>query len=843
MTRRRRLLWITTTCGALFLGVATLAALRWQRPEAAYRPGVDLVGVTSELARSLPADYPRVVFTDVTQQAGITFQHFGGTRSSQLPEDMGSGAAWGDYDADGFVDLIIVNEVGPLAMSDAERRQSPARTALYRNNGDGTFTDVTTRSGIDVRQLGMAVAWGDYDNDGRIDVVITAHGTNVLYHNDGDGTFSDRSDRSRVGAPRGFWTGASWGDYNRDGFVDLYITGYVKYARLTGAGSARYDVENPASINPSSFRPERNLLYRNNGDGTFSEVASAAGVADTTGRGMSAAWADFDEDGWPDLYVANDQSDNAFFRNLGNGRFEDISHSARVADYRSAMGIAVGDWDGDGTQDIFLTHWLAQENALYTNQLKRIAARADDSRVPRLTFMDEADRFGLGQISLDFVGWATSFVDYDNDGRLDLFVVNGSTLQKRADSTQLVPMRNQLFWNRGRPEGFYDVSAVAGPVFRKEFVGRGGAFADYDNDGDVDVFVVNHDGPGLLLRNDGGSRNRWLQVEVRGSASNRQGIGAKVRVVVGETVHARQVGAQSSYLSQNSLIETFGLGQATAADTLEVIWPTGAREVRTGVSSNQRVLVVEGRAPVTDRVSVQAFWLLYREATDHRVARRKELAAASYEQALKINPNHEDVLYYLGGLRLELGDFQGAALAWRHMLSLNASNARAHSQLGALYLCLDERAPLQLDSAEYHLGRAHQLNKEENGPLLRLAELELLRGDHAAARRYLGLVLATHSDNASARFLSGYVAWKAGDLTRARSELAKSAAAGISRPAPAGVSGEGDTKRGSTALTSGGERCSRLRSLTERGSTSGVDADIADRYRELDSVLVLRRSR
>jgi len=841
MTRRRRLLWITTTCGALFLGVATLAALRWQRPEAAYRPGVDLVGVTSDLARTLPPDYPRVVFTDVTQQAGITFQHFSGTRSSQLPEDMGSGAAWGDYDGDGFVDLIVVNEVGPLTMSDAERRQSPARTALYHNNGDGTFTDVTTRSAIEVRQLGMGVAWGDYDNDGRIDVVITAHGTNVLYHNDGDGTFSDRSNRSHVGAPRGFWTGASWGDYNRDGLVDLYVTGYVKYARLAAAGSGRYDVENPSSINPSSFRPERNLLYRNNGDGTFIEVAATAGVADTTGRGMSAAWADFDEDGWPDLYVANDQSDNAFFRNLGNGKFEDISHSARVADYRSAMGIAVGDWDGDGAQDIFLTHWLAQENALYTNQLKRAPASSTDSRRPRLTFMDEADRYGLGQISLDFVGWATSFIDYDNDGKLDLFVVNGSTLQKRADSTQLVPMRNQLFWNRGRSEGFFDVSAVAGSVFRRELVGRGAAFADYDNDGDVDAFVVNHGGPGLLLRNDGGNRNRWLEVEVRGTKSNRQGIGATVRLVVGATVHTRQIGAQSSYLSQNSLIETFGLGAAMQADTLEVSWPSGGQDTRIGVSSNQRILVTEGRAASPDRASVQMFWQLYREATEYRVARRSQAAAATYERALQINPDHEDVLYYLGGLRLESGDFEGAARAWRHLLSVNASSARTHSQLGALHLCLDAGSPFQLDTAEHHLRRAHEINKEENGPLLRLGELSLLRGDPVAARRYFDMVLVTHSDNASARFLSGYLAWKAGDLTLASAEFRKADSAIGGRIAPAGVVGEGDTKRGGPAVVAG-DRCRQLRSLSERRAAD-PDRDMARRYRDLDSLILLGRAR
>src|SRR5688572_6081090 len=454
LTRRRRLLLITAGSGALFLSAALVTAFRWTRPGPVYRPGEAIEGLTAELERPLPADHPRVVFTDVARQAGIDFRHFSGVRSSQLPEDMGSGAAWGDYDNDGWLDLVIANEVGPLSMSEAERRGSPARVALYHNDGDGTFTEVTSHAGIDFRGWGMAVAWGDYDNDGHIDLVLTSYGKNSLYRNNRDGTFDDRSAASRIGDPTGFWTGASWGDYNRDGFLDLYVTGYVRYTRTDSSeSSGKYDVENPASINPSSFRPERNLLYRNNRDGTFTELAASAGVVDSAGRGLAAAWADFDEDGWPDLYVANDVSDNALYRNLGNGKFVDVGRASRVADYRSSMGIAIGDWDGDGDQDMFLTHWIAQENALYTNLLR--APNGGVGRPPGapLAFMDDADRLGLGQSSLDFVGWGTSFMDYDNDGRLDLLAVNGSTLQQRSDPTQLVPMRNQLFWNRDATDG------------------------------------------------------------------------------------------------------------------------------------------------------------------------------------------------------------------------------------------------------------------------------------------------------------------------------------------------------------------------------------------------------
>lgn len=849
MTRRRRLILLTTGAALVFVVAVTIAALRWRggRAERAYRPGEDTDGITSGLARNLPPDYPRVVFTDVTRQAGIDFQHFSGTRSSQLPEDMGSGAGWADYDNDGWVDLVVANEVGPLTLSDAERRASPARARVYHNNRDGTFSDVTDRSGIDFRGWGMGVAWGDYDNDGYADLAIAAYGTNLLYHNNGDGTFSDRSLISRVGVPNGFWAGASWGDYDRDGFLDLYVTGYVKYVSGVNAAS-KYDVENPASINPASFKPERNLLFHNNRDGTFTDVAAVAGVLDTTGRGLSAAWADFDRDGWLDLYVANDQSDNAFFRNRGNGKFEDISHSARVADYRSAMGIAVGDWDNDGALDLFLTHWLAQENALYTNESSPARRRQLGGDTSRLTFMDEADRFGLGQISLDFVGWAASFVDYDNDGKVDLFVVNGSTLQDRADPTKLVPMRNQLFWNRGRRSGFFDVSPVAGPSFARAFVGRGAAFADYDNDGDEDVFVVNHGAPGFLLRNDGGNRNHWLQIDLRGTKSNRQAMGALVRVVIGDTVQTRQIGSQPSYLSQSSLIETFGLGAATHADTVEVRWLGGGRAVEVNVAANQRLRITEGgsgetaRADASDRARVRRFWELYREATVLRVARETRRASEIYAQARALNPDHEDVLYYYGGIRLELGDYAGAQQAWRDLIRVNPSSARAHSELGSLYMCLDAGAPFNLDSAEAQLTHAHEINKEEIGPLVRLGEVALLRGDQAAAQRAFNMVLTTHAANAASRFYSGYVAWKRRNPGLAREHFDRALKASAGAAPTAQVSNEGDTKKGSAALMAESHHCDQLRRAIENlRSASAMDMEA--RYRDLDGLLTSRRGR
>jgi len=594
LPQRRRLTILTGVLVAALLLLITLTVLISSRPEPGYLPGEKMAGLTSDLDRNLPPDYPRIRFIDAASEAGINFRHFHGMRSTQLPEDMGSGAAWADYDNDGWLDLFVVNQAGPLTLTPDAVRNSPAHCALYHNKGDGSFTEVSADAGVDYRGWGMAAAWGDYDNDGWPDLFITTYGESILFRNGGDGTFRNMTAAAGLLLEPGFWAGAAWTDYNRDGFLDLYVCGYVRYtASKVQSSSMQYDTEVPASINPSSYPPERNLLYLNDGHGHFSEVAEAAGVADSTGRSLSAAWCDFDGDGWPDLYIANDVSDNVFFLNQGDGTFVEKSNDAWVSDYRGAMGLAVGDWDGDSDLDLFVTHWIAQENALYSNLISQMTAV--EPSASGVKFVDEADRYGLGQVALDYIGWGTSFFDYDNDGRPDLFVANGSTFQRKEDPTRLQPMKPKLFWNKGREAGFYDVSAVSGDVLSKRYVGRGAAFADYDNDGDVDIFVVQQGGPAHLFRNEGGNTSNWLEVQAKGRRSNASAIGTTLRVVTGASVQIQQIGSQSSYCSQNSLRTHFGLGNVSKVDTLEIAWPSGTRQRFTDVQVNQIMRVVEGQ--------------------------------------------------------------------------------------------------------------------------------------------------------------------------------------------------------------------------------------------------------
>ena len=593
--RKRRILYTLTASGSAVLAVAAIVILK-PAPKP-YVPGEQIEGLTESLARSLPEDHPQVMFSDVSTEAGIGFLHFYGKRTTQLPEDMGSGAAWGDYDGDGWLDLYVVNEAGPLTMSPEEISASPVHNVLYHNRGDGTFEDISTTAGVDYRGCGQAAAWGDYDNDGFLDLVATNYGINVLYHSRGDGTFEDVSERTGMDAYEGYWAGASWADYNRDGNLDLYICGYVHYRydpSDAGSKSRQYNTLIPASLNPSTYKPLRNLLFLNEGNGTFTEVAAYAGVDNTAGRSLSATWCDFDSDGWLDLYVANDVSDNVLYRNRGNGTFEDVSHSAWVADYRGAMGLAVGDWDGDEDMDLFVAHWIAQENALYNNMFMDFAEVGMQDGSSSLHFTDVADQYGLGQVGLDYVGWGSAFFDFDNDGWLDLMTINGSTFQQEKDPSRLVPMPMLLFWNKGPLEGFFDVGFVSGDVFSQKYVGRGLAIGDYDNDGDPDAFVVVNGGPAMLLRNEGGNANHWLKVRLAGQSGNRFGLGSKLRLIADGKISIREVGSGSSYCSQHAVgEELFGLGDIERVESLEVTWPNGAMQRLVDLDVNQTIVISE----------------------------------------------------------------------------------------------------------------------------------------------------------------------------------------------------------------------------------------------------------
>ncbi len=833
--RRARRTRVRLLIAAAALALAASAAVLLRARPAPYTPGSDAdagAAITHGLDRSLPEGFPKVSFVDAAAEAGLSFRHFDGARSSRLPEDMGSGLAWGDYDGDGDPDLFLVNEAGPLTLSAEEAARSPARSALYRNDGDGHFTEVTAAARLAIDGWGMGASWGDFDGDGDLDLVVTRFGTIVLERNDGDGGFTDVSGASGVDAFNGFWTGVSWADYDRDGDLDLYVAGYVRYRddpAVTGRTTQQYQAVVPFTLNPSSYPPQPNLLLRNEG-GRFRDVARAAGVDNPAGRSLSAAWADLDRDGWPDLYVANDISDNALFRNLGNGRFEDLSHSAWVADPRGAMGLGVGDWDNDGDPDLFIAHWIAQENALY------------DHQGTPLRFLDIADQVGLGQIALDFVGWGTGFLDYDNDGRLDLFVANGSTFEREDDPRRLVPMRNLVFWNAGPREGFFEAGSAAGAALGVENVGRGAAFADYDGDGDPDIAVSVNGGAARLLRNDGGERGGWLRVVLRGPAApTRPGRlrtttfanGAVVRLTAGGATQRREVDSEPSYLSQSPPGEVrFGVGAVATIERLEVDWPDGGRQAFTDLPANATVTLREGGTPdvrragsapaaasadtpgeVTDRDAagtddagggdrdtVRRFWKTIAEATALRHSGDLAAAARSYQAALALRPDHEDALYYLGQCLQSTGRLDEARAAFARLVAVNPASARGHLALGGLAL----RGPgdPDLDTAAAHFARAHAINKEESGAMLHLGEIALARGDGAEAGRWLQSALRTNPKSAEALLLLGYLDWRSGDGVGATARC-RAAFAAAAPPAPVqGVRSEGDRHASAPPITS-----------------------------------------
>ena len=747
--------------------------------------------------RKLRVGAPEPRFTDVTKAAGLSgFRQFEGPRTSQLPEDMGSGVAWGDFDNDGYEDLFVVSGGGGLNLPES----GLARSVLYRNLGDGRFEEV--RDFPETRIHGMAAAWGDYNNDGWLDLIVTGYDTILLFRNDHGHLVRDRSFPN----PKGFWAGAAWGDYNRDGYLDLYICGYVKFVPGKGNAAQRteqFGKEVPFTLNPASFEPERNLLFRNNGDGTLTEVARELGVANAEGRSLSALWHDFDGDGWLDLYVANDISENKLYLNK-HGKFADSGRSAWVEEYRGSMGLAAGDFDRDGDDDLFISHWIAQQYALYQSLLSE--QKLSGVAKPELHFTDVAEMKGIGQPSMQSIGWGVSFVDFDSDGWPDLIVANGSTFEQgNKPPRRLAAMPSFLFWN-ARGEYFHDLAPWT-QSFSQPHVSRGLAVADYDNDGSMDVAIVDHGEGVRLLRNDVPHGN-WaefrLHSRIPGSrAALGFGDGASVVAWVGQTPLRRTV-TSASYLSQDSRRVHIGLGTAAKVDRLEVRWLNGRPpETWTDLAANRIWEVTEGdkearvfRAhPELDKAAQARFWQKQRTAME-AMKRDRDYARAArlFREALAIDPGHEDSHYYLANCLAAEGDSPGAIAELEALIRVNPQSHRAFQRKGEL-LAASAASRSQLAAAVEPLNAALRLNSEETGTLELLGEVALGLGDRAAAERRFLEACQANTRAASAWFLRGYIAWKRQDSPQAAAMLSAARNALGADWKPSGAVLEGDVKR------------------------------------------------
>jgi hypothetical protein len=518
-----------------------------------------------------------IAFEDVTRKSGIAFVHsFGAERLGSLVESTGSGAAWLDYDNDGRIDLYVVSGVPlPKGMHPYPLHKPPARpphNRLYRNLGNGTFQDVTARAGVAAHLFSTGVIAADYDNDGRTDLLVTGYGRVILYRNLGNGAFQDVTERAGLRAP-GWSVGAAWLDFNRDGCVDLFVGRYVKY---DPAYKAFYAADNYPG--PLDYPAETNLLFRNNCDGTFRDVSESSGLATYKSRAMGVTAADFDLDGYPDIYVANDKTENFLFHNRRDGTFEEMAARAGVAfgqsgENTSAMGPVFVDFDHDGRVDL----WVSDSR--YNRAFRNLGG---------FKFEDVSERAGISQLAAQYVSWGTGVHDFDNDGLEDILIVHGGLIH-------MVPQEHTIFRNLGGWK-FADVSATAGPFFAVEggvkSVGRGAAFADYDNDGRIDAFLVNLGGPPFLLRNVSARAGHWLAVKLAGRKSNRDGIGAQVEVEAGGKRIRKERIAGSGYLAQDDPRLHFGLGDATRVDALTITWQNGVRQELKDIAVD-RVLTVQ----------------------------------------------------------------------------------------------------------------------------------------------------------------------------------------------------------------------------------------------------------
>jgi hypothetical protein len=584
LSARKRKLWIW----AASIGVGTLAiailASRYERFRAT-AAGDAHTAVSATFTDAAIARESLVRFTDVTAQSGIRMPAEEPPRHRSLPEDNGTGLAWGDYNGDGWPDLYVVRHTGG--------------NRLFRNNGNGTFTDVTEQAGVgNPADFGMGATWVDFDDDGLLDLYVTNRGPNRLYKNMGNGTFVDVAPKAGVADP-GWGTGTAWGDFDRDGHIDFYLCNYVNYDSdgLEPAvlhTSSRSGYEAPFTLNPNSYSPQPNRLFRNRGDGTFEDVTARCGVADPDGRSLGATFCDLHGNGWLDLFVVNDASPNRLYRNTGGdaGRtgpisFVDGSAAAGVADPRSSMGLSVGkvrvlSGDEDTSPDVFVTHWVAQGNALYERRVDPLG-QIEDSLDPlgKLEYRDVARPRRLGEISLNRVGWGCALADFDLDGLVDIAVANGSTLEREDNPLLLKSEPMFIFMNDGA--GFRDVAPLAGEATRKLYNARGLAVADFNHDGRLDIAIMTTEGVPVLLRNDTLNGNRSLTIRLKGRAAYC--FGAKVEIWVGGRRQIRWYGSDVSYLSMHSTDMIFGLGRSDGASRVRVTWVDGKVSTMENVSA------------------------------------------------------------------------------------------------------------------------------------------------------------------------------------------------------------------------------------------------------------------
>jgi predicted secreted protein len=562
----------------------TEAPINAQQTEAAVAPSP-----SPSASPTPPRPSGPIEFTDVTAQAGIHFKHNSGAFGKKyLPETIGAGCAFIDYDNDGWQDILLVN-----SMNWPEQKGAKSFLALYHNNKDGTFTNVTGQAGLAVEMYGIGVAVGDYDNDGNDDIYITCVGPNHLFRNLGGGKFADVTARAGVGDP-GFSTSAVWFDYDNDGKVDLFVGNYVDWS-VEKDIYCSLDNKNKSYCTPQSYKGQSATLYHNRGNGTFENVTQKAGVEDPTGKTLGIALLDYDSDGWLDLFVANDTEPNKLYHNNKNGTFTDEGIAAGVAfsaagTARAGMGVDAADYDGSGRPSVIIGNFTNESMALYHN---------DGSGL----FTDEAATSGIGKLSAQSLTFATFFFDYDLDGLLDVFAANGHVSDDIAVVQPNVKYAQppHVFHNKGKKK-FEEVTAKLGKAMQRAIVGRGAAYGDFDNDGDLDLLITSNNGPVRLLRNDNANQNNLLRVKLVGSKANRDGIGATVTVKTSKGAKEQlMVRTGSSYASQSELPLVFGLAtpDETMTLTVDVSWPGGGKDSVSNIKPNQSIVIQEGKGVTT----------------------------------------------------------------------------------------------------------------------------------------------------------------------------------------------------------------------------------------------------